>query len=197
MKRFLFFAVAVLMLSPVLMARMRKEPPKAPEQHINWISMDELQVRMKEKPKRVYMDMYTDWCGWCKKMEATTFTNPDVIKFMNENFYCVRFNCERKDTLHFMGKDYYFDPAKKANTLALQLMNGQMSYPTSIFMDPYYQNVMPAPGYQDVKGFELLVRFFCEVKAKSQEQWESYQKTFVPTWGMSGPVTPDYPPMGH
>ncbi len=194
MKRIILFAVALLMMSPVVMAE-RKKAPSPTEAHIVWLTMDELQVKMKEKPKRVYMDMYTDWCGWCKKMEATTFSNPDVIKYMNENFYCVRFNCERKDTFRFMGKEYYFDPAKKTNTLAADLMRGQMSYPTSVFMEPYYQNPMPVPGYQDVRGMELLVRFYCEVSVKNQQQWEAYQKSFKPTWaGSSEPITP---PAGH
>lgn len=197
MKRIFFFAVAIVMLAPVLMAKMKKPVPVPAESHVNWISLDELQVKMKQQPKRVYVDMYTDWCGWCKKMEATTFTQPDVAAYMNANFYCVRFNAERKDTFRFMGKQYYFDAAHKANTLAIEWMHGQMSYPTSIFMDPYYQNPNPIPGYQDVKTMEMLLRFFCEVPDRSQARWEAYQKSFSPTWGMSGPVTSEYPPVGH
>lgn len=194
MKRIILFAVALLMMGPVTMAK--KPEPKAPEAQIKWLTIDELQVKMKEKPKKVYVDMYTDWCGWCKKMEATTFTNPDVARYMNENYYCVRFNAERKDVVFFMGKQYTFDPEKRMNTLAFNWMQGKASYPTSIFMEQYYQNPMPVAGYQDVKGMEMIVKFFSEVAVKNQAQWDAYQKSFKPTWN-AGPEQPMAPPAGH
>lgn len=188
MKRIILFAVAILMMSPAMMAQ------KA-EGGIKWLTIDELQVKMKENPKRVYIDMYTDWCGWCKKMEAITFTNPNVIKYMNENFYCVRFNAERKDVIYFMGKQYAFDPEKKMNALAAQWIGPSVSYPTSVFMEKFYQNPMPIPGYQDVRGMEMFVRFFAEVSVKNQEQFNAYQKSFKPSWAaLDMPVTA---PAGH
>ena len=196
MKRIIFFAITFLMVCTATMSwgKIKKEPGK--EAHINWLTIDELQVKMKEKPKKVYMDMYTDWCGWCKKMEAGTFTNPDVINYMNEHFYCLRFNAERKDTFRFMGKQYYFDPEKRVNNLAYELMRGQLSYPTSIFMEEFYQNPQPVAGYQDIKGIELLLKFFGENSVKSQEQWLNYQKNFKPAWvtGNEAAVTP---PQAH
>ena len=195
MKRIILFAVGFLLVCPVIMAenKLKKEPAK--EAHINWLTIDELQVKMREKPKKVYMDMYTDWCGWCKKMEASTFSNPDVIKYMNEHFYCVRFNAERRDTFRFMGKQYYFEPEKKVNNLAFELMRGQLSYPTSIFFEELFQNAQPVAGYQDVKGMELLLKFFGENSVKNQQQWLDYQKNFKPTWVVA--PEPVAPPAGH
>jgi thioredoxin-related protein len=184
------------MISPSLMAWGKTKPAAAKETaHINWLSIDDLQTKMKEKPKKVYMDMYTDWCGWCKKMEASTFTNPDVIKYMNENFYCVRFNAERKDTFRFMGTAYYYDPGKKANTLAINLMKGTMSYPTSIIMEERYQNPQPIPGYQDVKTMEMILKYFGDNIYKSK-QWPDYQKDFKGTWIVAEEANPA-PPPGH
>jgi thioredoxin-related protein len=184
------------MMCPALMAekKIMPEPPKETA-HINWLTMDELQVKMKEKPKKVYMDMYTDWCGWCKKMEASTFTHPDLIKYMNDNFYCVRFNAERKDTFRFMGTAYYFDPAVRANTLAANLMKGKLSYPTSIIMEERYQNPQPIPGYQDVKTMEKILKYFGDNIYKST-QWPDYEKAFKGTWVVVEEASPA-PPPGH
>ncbi len=197
MKRIILLVTALFMLGATAMAG-NKNAPAAPEpkddQHINWLSIDDLQVAMKAKPKKVYMDMYTDWCGWCKKMEASTFTNPDVIKYLNDNFYCVRFNAERKDTFRFMGTAYYFDPEKKANTLAVSLMRGSLSYPTSIIMEERYQNPQPIPGYQDVKTMEMILKYFGDNIYKGK-QWPDYQKEFKPTWIAVGET--DTPPPGH
>ena len=141
------------------------------------------------------MDVYTDWCGWCKKMEATTFQNPDLIKYMNNNFYAVRLNAERKDTIHFQGKDYFFNPQFKANTFAVELMKGQMSYPTSIIMMENFQNPMPVPGYMDVNQLETILSYIGD-NAYKHQAWDAYQKSYVPRWNHG--AAPDMtPPAGH
>ncbi len=183
MKRVLLFALGILMMSPV-MAKKKTPTPAAPKPaaEIHWItSIDELQAKMQKNPKKVYMDVYTDWCGWCKKMDVTTFQNPDLVAYMNNNYYAVRLNAERKDTIHFQGKDYYYNPQFKANTFAVELMKGQMSYPTAIFMMENFQNPNPIPGYRDVKELELFLTYFGD-NAYKHQAWDAYQKSYVPRW---------------
>ena len=215
MKRILLALMAMMVLSPALMASDKKkkaaeqksEAAKTPEaaskenkdaSEINWLSIDEVQAKMRQEPRKVFMDMYTDWCGWCKRMEATTFHNPNVVKYMNEKYYCVRFNAERKDTIRFMGKYYYFDPEKKANTLAYEFMRGQLSYPTGIFLEERFQNPIPVPGYQDVKTWEVIVKYIGDNAYKGQN-FQDYQKSFISGWDMDPAAapraTPDSPPV--
>ncbi|NDC40258.1 MAG: DUF255 domain-containing protein [Chitinophagia bacterium] len=191
MKRYILIAAALFSLCSTAFAE-RKMPPK--EEGIHWLTLDELQVKMKQEPKKVYMDMYTDWCGWCKRMEATTFSNADVINYMNANFYCVRFNAERRDTFRFLGTQYYFDPEKRVNTLAFNLLGGKLSYPTSVIMEERYQNPQPIPGYLDVNQMELILRFFGDNVYK-KTQFPDYQKNFKATWNAGTTATP--PPTGH
>ena len=196
MKQVLLFALALTIgLTPVMAAKKIKKVPPAAKESIHWITIDELQVKMKESPRKVYMDMYTDWCGWCKKMEATTFQDPEVISYMNEKFYCVHFNAERKDTFYFMGKPYYYDATKRANTLAFEFMKGSMSFPTNVFIEEYFKSVIPVPGYQDITNMEMILKYFGDNIYKSV-QWPDYQKGFRPSWGNNPAVTPDNPP-GH
>src|SRR5580698_9458396 len=105
MKRVLVFAIAVLVISPVIMSwKKTTPPPAAPAEEIHWMtSIDELQAKMAQHPKKVYVDVYTGWCGWCKKMDATTFKNPNVVKYINANFYAVKLDAERQDVIHFQG----------------------------------------------------------------------------------------------
>lgn len=109
MKRVLISAIALLLISPAFIA-WKKNPSPAPEANeIHWItSIDELQAKMAQNPKKVYFDIYTGWCGWCKKMDATTFQNPALIKYMNANYYAVKLDAERQDVIHFQGKEYRF-----------------------------------------------------------------------------------------
>ncbi len=54
---------------------------------IQWMSFEETVERCTQKPKMVFIDVYTDWCGWCKRMDASTFANPVIAQYMNEHFY--------------------------------------------------------------------------------------------------------------
>jgi len=197
MKRVLLFTLAVLMISPMMMAWKKLLPPAPKETaEIHWItSIDELQAKMQQQPRKVYIDVYTGWCGWCKKMDASTFTNPDLIQYVNNNFYALRLDAERKDTIHFMGKTYFFNPQYKCNTFAAELLKGQMSYPTSVLMLENFQSPIIAAGYHDVDQMETILSFYGDNMYKHQ-RWEDYNKTFKPNWG-HGVAADMTPPAGH
>jgi len=203
MKRVLLFAVAMIMISPVLMAKKKlPAPDPAPAEEIHWItSIDELQAKMAQNPKKVLIDMYTGWCGWCKKMDAATYTNPALIKYVNNNFYAVKLDAERRDTIHFQGKDFFFAEQYKANGFALELMKdilqkgGQMSYPTTVFMLENFQSPTPVPGYRDVKEMETFLTYFGDNAFKHQP-FDQYSKTHVSRWD-NGQKPDMTPPPGH
>jgi len=73
----------------------------APAEEIRWYTWAEAAELSKTAPKKIFIDLYTDWCGWCKKMDKSTFVDPSVVKYLNENFYPVKFNAERKDAIVF------------------------------------------------------------------------------------------------
>ncbi len=162
---------------------------------IHWLSMTEIQIKMREKPKKVFIDFYTGWCGWCKRMEATTFQNPALIKYINNNYYAMRFDAESQYSFNFNGKEYHFDPQYKANTFAVEMLKGQMGYPTSVFMLENFQNPTPIAGYHPVKEMEMFLLYFGDNIFRHQ-QLGDYQKNFVSAWdkGESGPMAP---PPGH
>ena len=197
MKRIVLFIAGLVLLAPVIMALKKTPPPPPPAEsaEIHWItSIDELQAKMQAHPKKVYMDIYTGWCGWCKKMDASTFSNPNVIKYMNANFYAVKFDAERQDVIHFQGKEYKYEPQYKANTFAVELMKGQMGYPTGIVMMENFQNPTPLSGYLTVPQLETVLTFFGDNACKHQA-WDAYQKTYKPSWDHSAPDMT--PPVGH
>ncbi len=189
MKRILLFTCACMLFSAYSFAGDKGKKAKAAASHeqkddsteIRWMSLDEVQVAMKKEPKKVYMDVYTDWCGWCKVMEKKTFSNKDVIRYMNKNFYAVKFNAERTDSIMFMGKLYGFVPSYRANQLAVDLMGGRMSYPTSVILEENFQNPAPIPGYLDVTMMEKILKYLGENIYKTT-QFPEYEKQFVASW---------------
>jgi len=108
---------------------------------------------------------------------------------MNQNFYAVKFNAEQKDSIRFMGKWYPFVPDYRANKLAVELMGGRMSYPTSIILEENFQNPAPIPGYLDVQTMEKILKYLGENIYKTQK-YPDYEKGFVSTWKEIAPQGP-------
>jgi len=148
---------------------------------IHWMTLDEVQVAMKKQQKKVFIDVYTDWCGWCKVMDRKTFSNKEVIKYMNQNFYAVKLDAERKDSVMFLGRMYGFEPGQRANQLAVELLGGRMSYPTSVILEEGFRNPAPIPGYLDVATIEKILKYLGENIYKSK-QFPEYEKEFVASW---------------
>lgn len=148
---------------------------------INWLSVEEVQVRMKTEPRKVYVDIYTDWCGWCKVMDKKTFSNSKLIEYINTNFYCIHFDAERKDSVTFNGKSYGRIPNTKTNELAADWMRNKLSYPTSIFFDENFVNPQPIPGYLETPTMEMILKYFGENKHKTTP-WEKYKAEFKSEW---------------
>lgn len=197
MKRLLLFALAALLVCPLMMGWKKISPAPVKEKaEIHWItSIDELQAKMQQSPRKVYVDVYTGWCGWCKKMDASTFTNQDLVKYINNNFYALRLDAERQDTIHFMGKTYFFSAQARCNTFASELLKGSMSYPTSVLMLENFQSPTPIAGYHDVAEMEMFLTYFGDNMYKHQ-QFADYQKTFKSTWN-HGAAADMTPPPGH
>lgn len=162
-------------------AQAKTDNPENNNSEIHWLTFEQAEQKMKEKPKKVLVDIYTSWCGWCKVMEKKTYSNPQLIKYVNEHFYAVKFNAEQKTPIHFMGKEWDYVPANRANKLAIQLMQGKMSYPTSVFMGENFTDPQPVPGYMEVYQMEGILKFIGEGINKKMP-WKEYQHSFKPEW---------------
>lgn len=142
---------------------------------INWLTIEEA-IRLQDSaPRTIMIDMYTDWCGWCKKMDAETFSNPSLAEYINRNFYPVKFNAETTDTIIFPEVDLktgklaknkitYTNPnlgQRSPHLLAQSLLFGRMSYPTIVFID-FENNITPIPGYRDLTSLEPILVFYTE-----------------------------------
>jgi len=149
---------------------------------VNWISFEEAVSLQKKTPKTIFIDMYTDWCGWCKKMDQATFANPGIASYLNANFYCVKFDAERKDTVSYKGKQYINQGQGRRPThqLAIELLKGKMSYPTIVYIDDEF-NANPVGGYMDPIKIEPLLVYFAERIHKSAN-FDDFKKYFEKTF---------------
>ena len=143
---------------------------------------------MKKEPRKIMMDVYTSWCGPCKMMMKNTFTNPDLIEYVNANFYAVKFNAESPDEVTFNGKTFS-NPSyvpNKAGRNGVHEFSRYMrvrAYPTIVYIDEELNMLHGDAGYKTAQQLELLLKFFKEDKhetIKTQEEFNAYRDSFSP-----------------
>ncbi len=150
---------------------------------VKWLSWEEAIEKNAHDQRKILVDVFTDWCGWCKKMDKATFQNPIIARYINENYYAVKFNAEQKEELNYKGKTYKYvgNFAKRGyHELAAEIMNGRMSYPTVVFIDENLSVIQPIPGFQDAKTFEMIMTYFAENHYKSVP-WQKFTRAFKST----------------
>ncbi len=64
----------------------------------------EAQAKAKAEERLIFADAYASWCGPCKRMAATVFTDPKVGEFFNENFVNVKYDMEKPENAEFARK---------------------------------------------------------------------------------------------
>ena len=155
-------------------------PLKAPNVGtVNWMTLEQALERSKTEKRKIFVDMYTDWCGWCKHMDSTTFVNGTVARYLNEHYYPVKFNAEQEKEILFKDKTYRFkkNGSRGYHELAALWLNNRLSFPTVVFLDEDQQLIQPVPGYQDAGKMETIINYFGSDSHK-KTPWESYEKKF-------------------
>lgn len=151
----------------------------AQDEKVKWYTFEEAIELNKTAQRKIFIDVYTDWCGWCKKMEATTFNDPVISKILNDEYYAVRFNAETVDTIGFGGKQFINEGgrSRSPHQLAVALLQGKMSYPSIAYLNEDNQLLTSVPGYYSADRLEPILKFFAEDAFKSQS-FEEFQKSF-------------------
>jgi len=146
---------------------------------LDWISFEEAVQANETKPRKVFIDVYTDWCGWCKKMDATTFSDPRVAKVLGENFYTVKFNAEQKESIEFRDHTFKFvaNGRRGYNELAAALLNNRLSYPSVVFLNEKFERIQILPGYRTADEFLKIVTFIGEDHYLTTT-WEDFSANF-------------------
>ena len=154
---------------------------------INWMTWDEA-IAQSEKdsiPKKMFIDFYTGWCGWCKKMDASTFIEPNVVAYMNANYYPVKFDAETLDTIVFNGAQFInsdpsFKKSKptargKVHFMAYSLLDGKLSYPSYAILDENKARVAIFAGAKQPDQMIGILVFFATDQYKHYHNYLSGQ----------------------
>jgi thioredoxin-related protein len=159
---------------------------KAQQAQINWMTVAQVQEAMKKEPKKIMMDVYTNWCGPCKMMMKNTFTDPTVIAYINKNYYAVKFNAEGNQEVNFKGNTYSnpnYNPAKTNSrngthefTMAVAPVNGRVAYPTIVYMDEDFNILSPVQGYLQPAQIMPILSYFGDNAYKTMD-YQTFQSS--------------------
>ncbi|MBN2519983.1 MAG: DUF255 domain-containing protein [Bacteroidales bacterium] len=147
-------------------------------ENVKWYNIEEAQKLNIKNPKYFIIDVYTDWCGWCIKMDQLTFNNPGIASYLNEKYYPVKFNAETKDSIVFAGHIYKNQGGgRQPHDLAIALLQGKMSYPSVAYMNEKLELLSTVPGFYTAEQIEPILMYFGEGIYKTTS-WQDYRANF-------------------
>ena len=153
---------------------------------IDWMTMDQALAAQKLEPKKIFMDVYTDWCGPCKLLDKKTFSNKKVIRYINQHYYAVKFNGEGTESVTYNNFTYTnpnYQPERKGRNAqhffadALKIT----AYPSLVFFNETGGVIQALPGYKSPQDLEIFLKMIAtdDFKALTTEKaWETYRNNF-------------------
>ena len=132
-------------------------------EEIKWMDFNQGYELAKKKNKIMLVDVYTEWCGWCKRMDKDAYAKPEIAELVGKDFIAIKFNPEIEGvTYTFEGKSY------TGPQLAQVISNNQINgYPTTIFMNPKAKTSEIMVGYKNAEQLKpILVDIVGKLKSK-------------------------------
>ncbi len=151
---------------------------------VKWYSLPEALKASEEKPRLILVDFYTDWCGWCKRMDAITFPDSEVATYLNAYFYPVKFNAEGYDTIQYNDTTWINKGLgrKPTHDLAIKLLNGKLTYPSMLIMDKERKPITVIPGFRNARELLAILIYLNEGIYKTSVGFPDFEKYFKKTY---------------
>lgn len=173
MKKILLSSLAIAALALVTLSFTTPDPDP-----MRWYTWEEAVALNKTKPKKIMVDVYTNWCGWCKRMDKGAFSDPAVTAYLSKHFYPVKLNAEQREAIKFNGENFEFVANENGrggvHTLAYALLDGKMGYPSLVYLNEKFERIMISPGYKESPDLLKELTFAAE-EHYSKTTWEKYR----------------------
>lgn len=155
---------------------------------VKWMTLEQAIAAQQEKPKKIFIDFYANWCGPCKIMDKNTYGHQEIANFLNENYYAVKFDAEGKESVTVFGRIFSnpeFSSGKKRNSMHdfTKFMNVN-SVPSIVFLDEQSMPITNINGFLTAKELDPYLRIISSdeyKKFKSRAEWENYQRKMKST----------------
>lgn len=146
---------------------------------IQWMSFEQALELNKIEKKKLFVNIYTERCAWCTKMDKTTLSDPAIANYINENFHPVKIDAANTKEVVINDKTYKYVRSSRGgyHELVALLTNGRLSSPTFVFIDENLNVIQPIAGYKASKEFEVIMTYFGG-DFHRKVPWVSYQKRY-------------------
>ena len=144
---------------------------------LGWLNWNQGVSEASITKRPILVDVYTDWCGWCKRMDRDVYARDDVRTYLNQRFILVKLNAESPDEARYGGKTL------TSRALAQQLRVS--GYPTTIFLKPNGDHIASVPGYIPADKFKLMLQYIGEDHIGRGVSWQDFEKS-----AGAGPIKP-------
>lgn len=179
MKKYYILLFSVTLLAAFFIIRCKTSQYAAlpqPTTPIKWKSLEDAVKEAQKDGKPLFMDVYTDWCGWCKKMDKSTYRDTALIRILNTKFHPVKLDAEA-ESLH-VGTQKYSTKGQQFNELAISLMNGQMAFPTTIILTPNLEGMYKQAGFIDGITMRAISTYFGEKMFEKNVDFNTFVKNY-------------------
>jgi len=141
-------------------------PAQARPKHVEWKAWNDGLKAADHSGRYVLVDVYTDWCGWCRTMDDQVYSNADVASYLAGHFVPVKLNAESGELVTWEGRN------SSARTLASEFH--VRGFPTTIFLTSKGEHMVNVPGFVPADRFLLLLRFIAEGHAEGGESFDDF-----------------------
>jgi thioredoxin-related protein len=140
------------------------------QEKVKWYSIEEAIQLTNREPRVLMIDVYTDWCGWCKRMDANTFSDPAIASLLNSQFYPVKLNAEGKEDIVIGNHTYKFVESGRSgyHEVAAIITKGRLSYPTISYVDEKGRVLEAYPGYKTPDQLKVYLSYYADGSYKTQ-----------------------------
>ena len=137
---------------------------------VKWLSFEEAQKLADKNPKKIFVDVYTDWCGWCKKMDKSTLRDPIITEYLDKKYYSVKLNAESDKKVVYKGKEI------TERQLASKIFKAS-GYPTTVYLDENLNVLQPISSYLEVEMLDKILHYYGDDYYKNTS-WDTFESVY-------------------
>ncbi|TAE87015.1 MAG: DUF255 domain-containing protein [Bacteroidetes bacterium] len=125
---------------------------KAAEE-IKWVDFNTGYGIAQKKNKVMLVDVYTDWCGWCKVMDKETYAKSEIASIINADFVAIKFNPEIPNASYTYNGNTY-----NGKQLEQAISNNRIrGYPATMFINTKNNKSSLVVGFKNAEEFKTIL----------------------------------------